>query len=84
MTLRYVEHTQNWDEIIFDGEAASEEFIAFYIRNNKVHAAAGSKRDKQMAAILKLMHLKRMPATSEIRGNSLDFVRLASSAEVCW
>ena len=80
LSIRYVGHAQNWDEIIFDGDVASRNFIAFYIRNNEVHAAAGCKRDKQMAAILKLMHMKRMPAASEIRGNSLDFVRLASLA----
>ena len=80
LSIRYVGHAQNWDEIIFDGDVTSRNFIAFYIRNNEVHAAAGCKRDKQMAAILKLMHLKRMPAASEIRGNSLDFVRLASFA----
>ncbi len=79
LSIRYVGHAQNWDEIIFDGDVASRNFIAFYISNNEVHAAAGCKRDKQMAAILKLMHLKRMPAASEIRGNSLDFVRLAES-----
>ena len=79
LSIRYVGHARNWDEIIFDGDVASRDFIAFYIRNNEVHAAAGCKRDKQMAAILELMRLKKMPAASEIRGNSIDFVELLNS-----
>ena len=45
MSIRYVGHAQAWDEIIFDGDVASRSFIAFYIRNNEVHAAAGCKRE---------------------------------------
>jgi apoptosis-inducing factor 3 len=78
--IRYVGHAPGWDEIIYDGDAASRDFIAFFIRNNEVHAAAGCKRDKQMAAILELMRLKKMPAASEIRGNSIDFVKLLNPA----
>jgi NADPH-dependent 2,4-dienoyl-CoA reductase/sulfur reductase-like enzyme/nitrite reductase/ring-hydroxylating ferredoxin subunit len=77
--IRYVGHAPSWDEIIFDGDVASRNFIALYIRNNAVHAAAGSKRDKQMAAILELMRLKNMPAASEIRGNSVDFLELLNA-----
>jgi apoptosis-inducing factor 3 len=79
LSIRYVGHAQNWDEIIYDGDVASRDFIAFYIRNNEVHAAAGCKRDKQMAAILELMRLKKMPSASEIRGNSVDFLKLLNA-----
>jgi apoptosis-inducing factor 3 len=78
--IRYVGHAQSWDEIIYDGDVASRDFIAFYVINNEVHAAAGCKRDKQMGAILELMRLKKMPAASEIRGNSVDFVKLLNPA----
>jgi len=78
VSIRYVGHAQNWDEIIFNGDVATRDFIAFYIRNNEVHAAAGCKRDKQMAAILELMRLKKMPDATEIRGNSINFVELLS------
>jgi NADPH-dependent 2,4-dienoyl-CoA reductase/sulfur reductase-like enzyme len=80
LSIRYVGHAQGWDEIIFDGDVSARDFIALYIRNNEVHAAAGCKRDKQMAAILELMRLKQMPAAAEIRGNSIDFVELLSLA----
>jgi apoptosis-inducing factor 3 len=77
--LRYVGYAQNWDEIIFDGNPASREFIAFFIKGNRVAAVAGSRRDKQMAAILELMRLNRMPSAAEIRGSSIDFVKLLPS-----
>jgi apoptosis-inducing factor 3 len=80
ISIRYVGHVRNWDEIIYDGDVASRNFIAFYVRNDEVHAAAGCKRDKQMAAILELMRLKKMPAASDIRGNSVDFIKLLNLA----
>lgn len=78
--IRYVGHAQSWDEIIYHGDVSAGEFLAFYIRNNEVHAVAGCKRDKQMAAILELMRLKQMPPVSDIRGNTLNFVELLNLA----
>ena len=69
-------HAQNWDEIIFDGDVASRNFIAFYIKNNEVHAAAGCKRDKQMAAILQLMRLKQCRRLRKSGQNPLDFAQI--------
>jgi NADPH-dependent 2,4-dienoyl-CoA reductase/sulfur reductase-like enzyme len=80
LSIRYVGHTRGWDESIFDGDVASRNFVAFYVKNNEVQAAAGCKCDKQMAAILECMRLKKMPAASEIRGKPLDFVRLLNPA----
>jgi NADPH-dependent 2,4-dienoyl-CoA reductase/sulfur reductase-like enzyme/nitrite reductase/ring-hydroxylating ferredoxin subunit len=74
--LRYVGHTRGWDEILIDGDVESRSFIAFYIKNGEIRAAAGCKRDKHMAAILELMRKKRMPAAEEIRGKSVDFIKL--------
>jgi NADPH-dependent 2,4-dienoyl-CoA reductase/sulfur reductase-like enzyme/nitrite reductase/ring-hydroxylating ferredoxin subunit len=78
-SIRYVGHALIWDEIIFDGDVAARDFLAFYISNNAVHAVAGCKRDKQISAILELMRLKKMPDATEIRGNSIDFVSLLNS-----
>jgi NADPH-dependent 2,4-dienoyl-CoA reductase/sulfur reductase-like enzyme/nitrite reductase/ring-hydroxylating ferredoxin subunit len=79
LSIRYVGHVQKWDEIIFDGDIAGRNFTAFYVRNNEVHAAAGCKRDKQMAAILELMRLKKMPSAADIRANPIDFLELLNS-----
>lgn len=75
LSIRYLGYTRGWDEIVFDGDVESRSFVAFYIRNNEVRAAAGCKRDKQMAAILERMRLRRMPAVAEIRAKSVDFLK---------
>jgi len=40
-----------------------------------VIAAAGCKRDKQMAAIMLRMRAKNMPPIAEIRAKSADFLK---------
>jgi NADPH-dependent 2,4-dienoyl-CoA reductase/sulfur reductase-like enzyme/nitrite reductase/ring-hydroxylating ferredoxin subunit len=75
VNIRYVGHVQNWDEIIIDGDVASKRFIAFYIKKNQVYAAAGCKRDKEMAAIHELMRLKKLPTPDELREKSVDFLK---------
>jgi apoptosis-inducing factor 3 len=75
LSIRYVGHTRGWDEIIFDGDVASRNFVAFYIKNKEVRAAAGCKRDRQMAAILERMRLGKMPPPAEIRARSVDFLK---------
>jgi apoptosis-inducing factor 3 len=74
-SLRYVGHTRGWDEIIFDGDVGSKNFVAFYIKNNEVLAVAGCKRDKQMASIMQRMRTKNMPPVAEIRAKSVDFLK---------
>ncbi len=48
-TLTYVGHAKEWDRIIFDGEVASQEFLAFYVKDNRILAVAGMNRDRDMA-----------------------------------
>ncbi len=74
LSLRYVGHTRGWDEILFDGDVASRNFVAFYIKDNEVRAAAGCRRDKQMALILQRMRTKSMPSAADIRAKSADFL----------
>lgn len=71
--LRYVGHAEQWDEIIFDGDLQKREFMAFYVKDNQVLAAAASQRDTEMAAILELMRLNQMPQPDELRGGSVNW-----------
>ena len=77
--LRYVGHAEAWDEIIFQGDLQQREFIAFYVRGDRVLAAAASQRDTEAAAIVELMRLKRMPSPDELRGADLDLVGVLRS-----
>ncbi|MDY7003931.1 MAG: FAD-dependent oxidoreductase [Cyanobacteriota bacterium] len=67
LKLRYVGHAEEWDEIIFDGNLSEEKFIAYYIKDDRVLAAAGCNRDQEIAAISELMRLDRMPTVDKLR-----------------
>jgi NADPH-dependent 2,4-dienoyl-CoA reductase/sulfur reductase-like enzyme len=76
LSMNYVGHAKDWEEIIIKGDVASKEFIAFYIKNNKVYAAAGNSRDKELAAIEELFRLNKMPSVEEIKFKSVDLIAL--------
>ena len=77
--LRYVGYAQQWDEIIFNGDLQKRQFIAFYVKDNQVLAAATSQRDTETAAISELMRLNQMPPPEALRDRSLDLVGLLHS-----
>jgi hypothetical protein len=49
---------------------SARDFLAFYIRDNRVTAVAGMNRDKEMAALEELMRLDRMPFPSQLRNGA--------------
>lgn len=77
--LRYVGHAEQWDEIIFNGDLQQRQFIAFYVKDNQVLAAASSQRDTEMAAISELMRLNQMPPPDALRKGALNLVELIHS-----
>jgi NADPH-dependent 2,4-dienoyl-CoA reductase/sulfur reductase-like enzyme/nitrite reductase/ring-hydroxylating ferredoxin subunit len=76
ITLRYVGYVKDWDEIMVNGNISDKNFIAFYIKNNQVQAAAGCNRNREMAAIEELMRLKKMPAPENLKSDSIDLISL--------
>jgi NADPH-dependent 2,4-dienoyl-CoA reductase/sulfur reductase-like enzyme/nitrite reductase/ring-hydroxylating ferredoxin subunit len=79
--LKYVGYTQAWDEIIFHGDVSTGRFIAFYIHQNQILAAAGMKRGKDMPAIHELMRINKMPKPAELRENTaMDFLALLQNS----
>jgi apoptosis-inducing factor 3 len=46
LTLRYVGHVREWDEITVDGDLAARDFLACYMRDGRVAAAASVGRDR--------------------------------------
>ncbi len=67
--LQYVGYAASWDEVIVHGDLAARDFLAFYVKDNRVMAAAGLQRDRQLAALAELLRLERMPAADELRRN---------------
>jgi NADPH-dependent 2,4-dienoyl-CoA reductase/sulfur reductase-like enzyme len=72
--LQYVGHTTGWDEILFDGRVADRDFLACYVSNGRITAAAASKRDRDMAAIAELMRTDRMPSVDTVRVGGIDWL----------
>ena len=51
IALRYVGHAEQFDDVLFRGKASDREFIAFYVADGQLQAAAGVKRDRELDAI---------------------------------
>lgn len=66
--LDYVGHAETWDELVIDGDLATPDFMAFYIRDATVAAVAGWGRDRQMAHALMLMTERRRWTAADLRG----------------
>ena len=67
LSLRYVGHAEGWDEIIYRGSPDEKNFIAFYVKNGKLKAAAGSKHDQEMAAIEFILRDGKLLTTAQMR-----------------
>ena len=74
--LLYVGHAQQWDEIMYQGDVPARDFLAFYVKENRVLAVAGMNRDQEMAAIEELIRLHRMPAFAQLKNVSTNFLEL--------
>lgn len=77
--LLYVGHAADWDEIIFSGDVAERDFLAFYVKDNRVLAVAGMNREKDLAAAEELMRLDQMPSSIQLRHGPVNFPELLSS-----
>jgi NADPH-dependent 2,4-dienoyl-CoA reductase/sulfur reductase-like enzyme len=77
--LVYVGHAASWDEIIYHGETSSQDFLAFYVKNDRVLAVAGMNRDREMAAIEELMRLDRMPTPAQLKYNEVNLLEMLQS-----
>jgi NADPH-dependent 2,4-dienoyl-CoA reductase/sulfur reductase-like enzyme/nitrite reductase/ring-hydroxylating ferredoxin subunit len=75
--FRFVGHVQDWDELLIQGDVEKPDFIAYYIKHDKVYAAAGVKRDKEMAAIEELFRREHMPPPKDLDDSFDPIKRLA-------
>jgi NADPH-dependent 2,4-dienoyl-CoA reductase/sulfur reductase-like enzyme/nitrite reductase/ring-hydroxylating ferredoxin subunit len=79
--LLYVGRATSWDEIIYRGQVSSRDFLAFYVKNNRVLAVAGMNRDGEMAAVEELMRLDRMPTPEQLKSNDASLVEMLHARE---
>ncbi|WP_019948240.1 FAD-dependent oxidoreductase [Hymenobacter aerophilus] len=67
-SLRYAGHATDYDEIIFQGQIDKQDFLALYVQQNRLVAAAGMGRDDDMLVIMELLRRNRMPTPAAARG----------------
>jgi NADPH-dependent 2,4-dienoyl-CoA reductase/sulfur reductase-like enzyme/nitrite reductase/ring-hydroxylating ferredoxin subunit len=66
-SLRYAGHAERWDEIIYHGNVAQQDFLAFFVQAGRIVAVASMGRDTDMIYITELLGLGRMPTPAELR-----------------
>lgn len=65
--LRYVGHAPSWDDVIVHGDLAERKFVAYYVKGDRILAAAGCGLNKRMGTIAELMRAGCMPTPDELR-----------------
>lgn len=79
-SLRYAGHASRWDDIIYHGEVEKQDFLALYVAENSIVAAAAINRDPDMICIEALLQLDRMPTPDESRAG-VDWAALLQAAQ---
>ncbi|HWF90562.1 MAG TPA: FAD/NAD(P)-binding oxidoreductase, partial [Pyrinomonadaceae bacterium] len=74
--LAYVGHATVWDEIIYRGDVASHDFLAFFVKDNRVLAVAGMNRDRELDAAEELLRLDRMPSSEQLKLKEVSLVEV--------
>jgi apoptosis-inducing factor 3 len=64
--LDYVGHAADWEQVIVHGDLGKRQFIAYYVKDGHVAAAAGLDRDRDMAAMIELLSLPRRWRPAEL------------------
>ena len=72
--LVYVGHAAAWDEIIYRGDVVAHDFLAFFVKDNRVLAVAGMNRDREMDAAEELLRLDRMPTREQLQLSDVSLV----------
>ncbi len=67
VNTRYVGFAQDWDEIVYDGDVSSRQFIAYYLKKGGVLAAAGCKEDQKLCIISEIIRATGIPTLADIR-----------------
>jgi apoptosis-inducing factor 3 len=79
ITLRSVGHAAKWDEILYRGEVAAKEFVAFFVKDGRLAGAVGCKRDPEMAALEFILQDDLPLTTEQMRNSDFDLVAYATS-----
>lgn len=66
--INYVGHATAIDDILYDGDPEKDDkFLAYYVQDGHIKAAAGLKRDQDIIVIRELMQEGQMPSVEAVR-----------------
>ncbi|MGM0556288.1 MAG: FAD-dependent oxidoreductase [Myxococcota bacterium] len=71
ISFKYVGHAEDWDDTIVLGDVAERDFVVFYIEDNAVAAASGTRGDL-LTRVHDLLRRDEMPGPDEIRDGYFD------------
>ncbi|HSV91752.1 MAG TPA: FAD-dependent oxidoreductase [Desulfobacterales bacterium] len=80
LSLKYVGTARTWDEIAYRGDVEAAEFLAGYFQAGTLKAAATIGRRIELAAVERLMRLRRLPSRAEFADGGFDLVAAARAA----
>jgi hypothetical protein len=58
--------------IMYQGNLADRDFLAFYIKDHRILAVAGMNRDRDLAIWEELIRLNQVPAPGRLSDNPVD------------
>jgi NADPH-dependent 2,4-dienoyl-CoA reductase/sulfur reductase-like enzyme/nitrite reductase/ring-hydroxylating ferredoxin subunit len=61
--IRYVGHSENWDETVMKGDLNKGNILVFYIKDKEIEAVLGINKDKHMSIIEELFRLDKIPVS---------------------
>jgi hypothetical protein len=71
--LDYIGHAKDWDRVVVHGDLEKPEFLAYYVKDGRVAAAAGLDRGNDTSALLALFG-RREDWTADALGDSPETV----------
>jgi NADPH-dependent 2,4-dienoyl-CoA reductase/sulfur reductase-like enzyme/nitrite reductase/ring-hydroxylating ferredoxin subunit len=74
LSLGYVGHAKEWDDIVFEGDLEQHDFLAYYLTGDQVQAVAGMGREQALCAIEECLRLQKMPPIQQLRQGRIDWV----------
>lgn len=74
--ISYVGNATSWDEVYVDGDLSKQTFVAYYIKQNRVIAAAAMNRGPDIHIIKEALQAKVMPSADEIKNPDFQVASL--------
>jgi hypothetical protein len=65
--IRYAGHSEDFDDIVYQGSVDELSFAAFFVKKEKCEAVLTIAKDPVAAKALELLRLGKMPSASELR-----------------